>query len=111
MRRWVMTLGAAGVLTGAGARPVTESCPTFALVRSRLAARVRLMRANALTIQKMAFGFFGFLAKFSNFSFLACSWAVSYLEELLLSIIDYYFETDSGDNLPIDGCGVILGVL
>ena len=70
------TLGAAGVLTGAGARPVTESCPTFALVRSRLAARVRLMRANALTIQKMAFGFFGFLAKFSNFSFLATAFSM-----------------------------------
>jgi len=56
------TLGAAGVLTGAGARPVTESCPTFALVRSRLAARVRLVRANALTIQKiwlLAFWLFG----------------------------------------------------
>ena len=52
-------MGAAGVLTGAEARPVTESCPTFALVRSRLAARVRLVRANALTIQKMPFGFFG----------------------------------------------------
>ena len=46
-------MGAAGVLTGAEARPVTESCPTFALVRSRLAARVRLVRANALTIQKI----------------------------------------------------------
>jgi hypothetical protein len=58
-------LGAAGVLTGAEARPVTESCPTFALVRSRLAARVRLVRANALTIFKRfwLFGFFGKLFK------------------------------------------------
>ena len=55
-------MGAAGGLTGAEARPVTESCPTFALVRSRLAARVRLVRANALTIQKiwlLAFWLFG----------------------------------------------------
>ena len=64
-------MGAAGVLTGAEARPVTESCPTFALVRSRLAARVRLVRANALTIQKIAFWLFGFLANNSNFLFLA----------------------------------------
>lgn len=60
------TLGAAGVLTGAGARPVTESCPTFALVRSRLAARVQLVRANALSIQN-SFGFFGFLAIIQTF--------------------------------------------
>ena len=59
------TLGAAGVLTGAGARPVTESCPTFALVRSRLAARVRLMRANAL-IFELPFGFLAFLANNSK---------------------------------------------
>jgi hypothetical protein len=63
-------LGAAGVLTGAGALPVTESCPSFALVRSRLAARVRLVRANALTIFKR-FWLFGFLANYSKKLFLA----------------------------------------
>ena len=63
----MMTLGAAGVLTGAGARPVTESCPTFALVRSRLAARVRLMRANALKIQNCLLAFFWHFFGFFKF--------------------------------------------
>ena len=65
-------MGAAGVLTGAEARPVTESCPTFALVRSRLAARVRLVRANALTIQKIwLLAFLANSANNSNFMLLA----------------------------------------